>query len=649
MRLSNLIVIVILSFNQVSLGQIVNSGVNLDEKVKVNELFTLFNTGEDDKAYQKAHDYKKVFTTSYGKSSLDLLLANYFKKKSLIDSSMLYTNRFLTLIGETNTDSLSVRGKILAYHILGSNYSTQGLLEESKKWFFKGIEKTKIYNEIGLYYRLTFSLANVYVSTGETEKAFNLFKECLNFKENKEIIYGSYLNMGIGYANRKEYALSDSYLIKAESICRQEENFKALCVVLINLAMNAQEQEKINKAILYLDEANKISHEKQFFRLELVSKMSMGDHFLSLKNYKDASLIFSSALLRAKTLKYEQEQVKALEKLQLIAIETKNFESAYHYSNQLTKVKDGIQKKQNLKEIKELEVRYETLRKDKDIAILKVEKRNKDLKISKQKSIQQIIIIAFLILLIPVIVSLIFFRQKLTTQKKLNKKNKELNTEKIEKLLNEQELQLVKANIKGQNKERKRIAQQIHDSIGGNLAAIKLQIENPKVQQQLNETYEELRSLSHDLIRKKFTKDSFYVVLEKYLKNIGEASQIEIEFHVTLPKENLELGEQVEIELFKVVQELMTNVVKHAKATLVEFHMNLTEDQKLNVVFADNGVGFDYKKQKDGIGLTNIKERLHTINGSFKIDAYKGTIVTIQIENTPLVQDLFNLDEIYQF
>ena len=104
------------------------------------------------------------------------------------------------------------------------------------------------------------------------------------------------------------------------------------------------------------------------------------------------------------------------------------------------------------------------------------------------------------------------YYQKIQTQSELAKKQEEYNTEKVKSLLQEQELNLIKASIDGQDEERKRIAQELHDSIGGNLAGIKLQLSSlaqnspalKTINSQIDETYQLVRDISHTLIPKKF-------------------------------------------------------------------------------------------------------------------------------------------------
>ncbi|WP_340203679.1 sensor histidine kinase [Ascidiimonas sp. W6] len=221
------------------------------------------------------------------------------------------------------------------------------------------------------------------------------------------------------------------------------------------------------------------------------------------------------------------------------------------------------------------------------------------------------------------------------------KTQKEINKGKLDRFLKDQEIELIRAAIDGQDKERKRIAQELHDNIGGNLAAIRLQLNNivnPKnnqlnfIKKQLDETYEQVRNLSHDLIPKKFSKNKFSVVLEEYLQNIEEASNLNISFSIH-PREKIDqLDEVVQMELFRIIQELVTNTLKHAKAKFAELHLNLVQD-KLNLLFEDNGVGFNAENLKDGIGLDNIKCRLKKLNGVMVIDSKheRGTVINIEI------------------
>ncbi|GAA0732325.1 hypothetical protein GCM10009430_45420 [Aquimarina litoralis] len=319
------------------------------------------------------------------------------------------------------------------------------------------------------------------------------------------------------------------------------------------------------------------------------------------------------------------------------------------------KLKQEIEKKENEllrkeNENKLLSFQNTTEKALNDNIILKKNQELKDaeLKIqqdetSRQKTFKNIILYSFLILLIPVIGLLITYYQKIKVQSELSQKQKEINEEKISSLLKDQELQVIKAAVEGQDKERKRIAQELHDSIGGNLAAIKLRLNNSYdnhngvlkgINAQIDDTYELVRDISHDLIPKKFTKNNFCDVLEEYISNIEGASNLKTSFHA-YPRKNIDsLNENLQVEAFKIVQELVTNSIKHAKGSIIELQLNLVKNE-LNILFEDDGVGFDVDKKVEGIGFRNIKSRLKKINGTIDIDSRlkRGTIINIEITN----------------
>lgn len=276
-----------------------------------------------------------------------------------------------------------------------------------------------------------------------------------------------------------------------------------------------------------------------------------------------------------------------------------------------------------------------------EISLLKKDQQLKSLEINQQKKIRWFTIIAFLVLLVPIIGLLFQYYKRFKVQHLLNIKQVEITSQKIDGILKDQELELIKASISGQDKERQRISQELHDSIGGNLAAIKLQVNHlnasnftniQKISLQLDETYQQVRSISHTLLPKKFSQNKFLEVLESYLKNISDASKIKISFIPYPKKEINELDEDIQIETFKIIQELLTNTIKHAKASEVEIQLNCIENI-VNLLFEDNGVGFDAAKSEKGIGFINLENRIKKLNGSFVIDSKlkRGTIANIEI------------------
>ena len=186
--------------------------VSKEEKM-IRDLYCLYNKGEEKKALKEAKMLSKSAKSNRTIACSNLLQAYYFNKRAVIDSSLYYTKQALKFNTSAN-DSLKNRLYALSYNLLAINYSKQGLLEESKKWHIKGIETSQKYHETNLFYTHTHGLAKTYSDLGEYKKALELFKKCLDYKEDPEIILGSYINMGDIYSEMKDYDNANSFYKK---------------------------------------------------------------------------------------------------------------------------------------------------------------------------------------------------------------------------------------------------------------------------------------------------------------------------------------------------------------------------------------------------------------------------------------------------
>ncbi len=671
--------------------------IAVQEKKRVRDAFEILDGQESPKVVPIAHNLLKTVKTAYAKSSAHLILAYYYKNQALIDSSTFYVHKSLK-IKIANNDSLNTRRNILAYNILAINYKNKGLIEESRKWHQKGIVETKKYNEVDLYYMHLHGLALCYSELENYEQALKLFEECLNHKENQEIIYGSYINISSIYANFKKFEISNKYLLKARKLAEEDKSYYALAVINLNLGDNYQEVKDHKKAITHYQKAAEISKKYNFPHTTIITMTKIGKMLIITGRYQDAELILSESLYKAKEKGLLSSQIDLYKNLKYLAEQNGDYKNALHFTTEYFTLKDSLNTLQKDKEILKFEVKFQTLTKEKEIKLLQAENSNrilelknkeenlknlklqqkiknkenensileiksisekleneniilkkdselKQLQALKQKSIKNILIYSFLIIMIPVIALLVIYYQKLRAQKELAKKQKEISEQKISSLVMDQELKMIKGSIGIKDQERKRIAQELHDSIGGNLASIKLQLNNSVyhknnefltlINDQIDDTYNQVRDISHNLIPKTFTNNNFCDVLEDYLKNIGNASNLNILF-ISHPRQKIDLlRENIRLEVFKIVQELITNTIKHAKAKSIELQLNLVKTE-LNILFEDDGVGFDTEKITEGLGFRSIKNRLKSISGKLHIDSVidRGTIINIAIPTT---------------
>lgn len=665
-----------------------------EEKKAVTASYNLYNSGEEKKALKTAKILLEKAKYPSNTASLILLQAYYYNKRALLDSSIYYTNQALKFHTKIGNDSLKNRLLSLGYNLMGQNYKKKGLFEISKKWHLKGLQTSQKYKENNLYYTHLHGLASIYKALGDNNSAIKSYRECLEYKKDDEIRLGSYINLGDIYSDSKDYDKGNYYYNLGKQLSEKTNNHQAKAVIALSIGTNYQLQQKTTDALKMYREVVSIADKNELNQIGLVARGNIGDTYIDLKNYMEAKLIFSDALQKSIDFGYLDNQVNFYDELKKIAVLEEDYKSAFEYLTKSTKVKDSVNKIQKTKEINELEIKYKTAQREKEIRFLQFDNTTKKLKLEKQqedienmnlqeeisqkitentilffqnssqkklseisllkkdqqlKSLQikqeketrLLTIFGFLIVLIPIIGLLLQYYKRLKTQRLLNTQQAEISTQNINNLLKDQELKLIKASISGQDKERQRISQELHDSIGGNLAAIKLQLNHlvisssPKIKNLtalLDETYDHVRNLSHTLIPKKFAHHKFCEVLESYFRNIGEASTIETDFTVYPKKEIDALHEEIQIEIFKIIQELLTNTIKHAKASKIDLQLNLVENI-LNILFEDNGIGFNLENYKPGIGILNLENRIIELNGTFIMDSKvkRGTIANIEI------------------
>lgn len=213
--------------------------------------------------------------------------------------------------------------------------------------------------------------------------------------------------------------------------------------------------------------------------------------------------------------------------------------------------------------------------------------------------------------------------------------------------------------LQAQDKEKERIARDVHDSLGQNLTSAVLQLENLKstiktdssevfdsvniALKCLNEAITESRGISRSLMPQTVQRFGLYSGIESILHTLGEKSSVN--FSINCDIEELRFPEIIEVTYFRIAQETINNVLKYSKA--INCVINLVyENGKLIMVIRDNGIGFDpeYIENLKGIGLNSIKTRAKSIAGDLTISSTEGEgteiAVNVTTEPKPILKKL---------
>lgn len=225
-------------------------------------------------------------------------------------------------------------------------------------------------------------------------------------------------------------------------------------------------------------------------------------------------------------------------------------------------------------------------------------------------------------------------------QKKINRKSNEVAE--IQELLKTEELKSAYALIEGQDKERQRVANDLHDRMGGQLSTVKIYLDlldntelTPKqeellakLQHSAKSSINEVRAIAHDLNNSSLSYYGLQKAIEHLCQIISESKRLNVTCHLDM---QIELSTALKRDIYQIIQELITNTLRHAEAKSVRIELNALKEGT-NLIYEDDGNGFNPETVVHGIGLRSIEMRAERYSGSFIVDGKKGRGASFIIE-----------------
>jgi signal transduction histidine kinase len=353
--------------------------------------------------------------------------------------------------------------------------------------------------------------------------------------------------------------------------------------------------------------------------------------FLLKENRKSISVLKQASKIKLRKDKVFS-RVLALDWMSRNYEQLQVYDSALYYNKRRIKFQDSLNQLANAQNISFLQTKFKTAEKEKQI----LEEQQ------KVRTNRNWLIAAGIVLLLGSGIAVLL--QKNTTKKRLLAEQEALlKQERVDNLLKEQELVSIDAMIAGQEKERQRVANELHDDLGSLMATIKLHFDNSKVskedpglqhaQKLLEEAYQKVRSMAHSKNSGVMSDQGLLPAIKKMAQVITETNALEVMVEDFGMGDRLE--NSLELNLFRMIQELVANTIKHAEATKVTIQLTQHEDN-LNIIIEDNGKGFNRSKvttNHTGMGLTTIEKRVEHLEGNFTVDSVlgKGTSILIDI------------------
>lgn len=444
-----------------------------------------------------------------------------------------------------------------------------------------------------------YLLGNYYLFREKNFDAIKHYKELLDYKFTKKdsiyLLY-AYNNLGVLYQENLKKHDSAIYFYEKK---------------LDLLNKNNQYKTNIDYFITNLNLANSFESKKDFEKAE---------HYYKIAD----SIPINQNVIQNKYL------IK--ENLSKLFAETNNYKGAYLNLKESNKYLDSLKREDQRTAVAKIKEQYDNEK-------LRADNLESE---SERKQNQNLFFVALAFILFGGITA--FLIQKNTRKKqKLAEQGKALETQKLVTVLKEQELMSIDAMIAGQEKERQRIANDLHDDLGGLMANVKLHFNVLKDKQTpelfdkttnlLEEAYQKIRSIAHTKNSGVIAKQGLLKAVQNMADNISDSNKMVVDV-IDHGLEN-RLENSLELTIFRIIQELIANVIKHAEATEATIHLTNHEDS-LNIMVEDNGKGFNPSQittKNKGMGISSIDKRVEHLNGNMTIESEinKGTTIIIDI------------------
>jgi two-component system, NarL family, sensor kinase len=545
--------------------------------------------------------------------------------------------------------SIPVAKKANNYNVQVKAYKQLGFIAMNKGDYINALKKLLLALDISKKNNLPENTCDVLLDLGSL---YDLQKDAIKaldyYQQSEKValendysngLLSSYNNIAV-MKRKTDKKLAIIYYKKAFALAKELDSETDQFNLLINLSdvyLDFKDKQSISKAYNCLIEAEqkalKIGDPYNLFFVYF----NLGGYYKETKNYHKAIQLYQKAVALSKNGIPEDQKTNLYKAMSRTYIDMGDYQQGHLYNEKYHTGQDSIFTVAKSKSFQDIQTKYEVEKKNLKIKLLTKEKQIEE----NRKKFMLSVGIGLLGLSLIV---LFFFWQRIKTQKIISAKENLLFLEEKKRLQSEQELKRITGVLEGQEQERNRVAQEIHDGVGGKLAGIKLQLSQintsinsepiTAITNHLGDLFGELRSISHNMSLN-FIKNKG---LELLLQELAQEYETRNEFKVDLivfPAASLnDVSVTIKHQLYRIVQELLTNISKHARAKNVSINITNYQDN-LNLILEDDGSGFDTKITK-GIGLKNIEERLLTINGKITIESTKGKGSTVIIDiSTP--------------
>lgn len=629
------------------------------QKEKSDSLLTLLKSAKNDTSkvmlllkiantYEGNDQDSSIYYLEESKRLSDLLkfkpgLYHYFERSLVVSFTkgnyplaMDQSNKALALAEELNDSNFII-------NVLGNTgiiYQYTGQFDKQLEYSLRVLEILERRKQREKLSAMYHNIANAYYNLTQFRKSIDYC--LLSLELNKQTRSNAYINrvyagLGNGYAMLKNTDSALYYYNRAITEAIKLNDKYAEATIYGYMADTYADRNDFKEMLKVAEKSLMLSKQLQSRQMLASSLYTMayaryfnGDNIAAKKNINAALDIAEKD-----SLKDELKNIYTV--LSFIAARDGDFKTSYWAKQKNDSIQQALLNEQVIKSTTELEKKYESEKKEGHIKQLEADKKLQQLSIKQKNTLNYILISGVLSLLV---MSLLAYRAYQQKQK--------LQQQRINELEIQQQLTATEAVLKGEEQERTRLAKDLHDGLGGMLSGIKysfnsmkgILIMTPENNQafersmdMLDSSIKEMRRVAHNMMPEALVKFGLDTALKDFCNDVNQSGALQVSYQ-SIGIENVFIEPTTAITVYRIVQELINNTMKHAAAKMAIVQITKT-DGHLSVTVEDDGKGFDVSllKHAGGIGWNNIQNRVEFLKATLDVQSSKekGTSVFIEL------------------
>lgn len=604
--------------------------------------YELVDTSRAYQAYRNAVKFareKKLYyqlgRIYHNQSILFTTAANYTASKISLDSAIVSYQK--------SNHPKAKKFEASAYGDIGNGLKTQNDLQQAAQYYLKSIS---LFEQLGLVDELAIRYCNISSLFGDMQEFAKqqeyAFKAIASARTGglKKNLFLAYFITANYYSGQEDGKMAKLYLDSSRMNFDESSNINSVDILFSYYLVSAQVFRKINQldsSFYYFQKSFEVSKKYNYSYGMAESQVEMGTISILQKKYTDAEKYLLAGIEEAKVIHYFAILDEGYKGLSEIYAVTGKYKLAYEYFKKYKEVGDSVVNIESRKNITELEKKYETEKKQSLIKQLEAENKVQQLSIKQKSTLNYFLFAGALTLLIISLLSYRTYKQK-----------QKLQQQRISELETLQQLNATENVLKGEEQERTRLAKDLHDGLGGMLSGIKYSLntmkgnlvmtpENSQAFERsidmLDSSIQEMRRVAHNMMPEALVKFGLDTALKDFCNDVNQSGALKVSYQ-SIGLENEIIEQTTAITIYRIVQELINNTMKHAAAKTAIVQVSKTNNQ-LAVTVEDDGKGFDkaiLNQQSGGIGWGNIINRVEFLKGHLDIQSEKEKGTSVHIE-----------------